>query len=89
MMKRLASDFFLKNVSDQTLSLDVFYPKPMQKVQLLAFLYNYCAKSQIKPTIVCFSHFFRYLVLRGHEQILWTKVVNGIVSFIQKVDNFK
>ena len=25
------------------------------------------------------------LVLRGHEQILWTKIVNGIVSFIQKV----
>ena len=47
MMKRLAIDFFLKNVSDQTLSLDVFYSKPMQNVQLLAFLYNYCAKSQI------------------------------------------
>ena len=31
----------------------------------------------------------RSLVLRGHEQILWTKIVNGIVSFIQKVGNFK
>ena len=56
------SFFFLKNVSDQTLSLVVFYPKPMQDVQLLTFLYNYCAKAQIKPTIVCFSHLFRYAV---------------------------
>ena len=90
MMKKLASDFFLKNVSCQTLSLVVFYPKPMQNVQLLAFLYNYCAKSQIKPTIVFLPLFpLRSLVLRRHEQILWTKIVNGIVSFIQKVGNFK
>ena len=32
MVKKLASDFFLKNISDQTLSLVVFYPKPMQNV---------------------------------------------------------
>ena len=33
-------------------------PPQMQNVQFLAFLYNYCAKSQIKLTFVCLSYFF-------------------------------
>ena len=68
------------NISDQTLTLVVFYPTHVQNVQFLAFLYNNCLKSQIK-LIVCFSYFFRSLILRGHEQIIWTKIVNGIIFY--------
>ena len=80
------------NVSDQTLSLFVFYPIPMQNVQFLAFIYNYlyCAKSEIKRSCMFLLLFqLRSLVLRGHEQILWIKIVNGIISFIQKVGYIK
>ena len=63
-------------------------PHANAKCPTLAFLYNYCAKSQIKPTIVCF---FRYAVscLADMSKILRTKIVNGVVSSIQKVGNFK
>ena len=86
MVKKLASGVFLKNISDQTLSLVVFYPKPTFSVslQLLCEIADKTYNCMFLPPFP-----LRSLVLRGHEQIRWTKIVNGIVSFIQKVGNFK
>ena len=88
---------FRRNVSDQTLSL-VFYPTPMQNVQFFFFFFFFfCVSLQLLCEMAdkTYNGMFllpfplRSLVLRGHEQILWTKLVNGIVSFIQIVGNIK
>ena len=81
---------FRRNISDQILSLVVFYPTPMQNVQFLFSLQLLCEIADKTCTCMFLLPFpLRSLVFKGHEQILWTNSVNGIVSFTLKVGNIK